>query len=285
MTITIQSDHISLHDIVFPPIRIRVCPESLLQLKNIDYERLLVKNFVWYSSLIDELQFVMMDCSTGDEKSDQSLLQDVNQLILRAENERNEIATMVHKVYSDSHPTDTLALNAVRRYRQDRMVAWQQDFDRLPKPRPPAVTEKEKRPTTTFGTVRNMFPKRSELLNLFETPNRDSRESDTESFTFRGRRIVSEPGASASESESATDSAQMKSAKPATKLPEEEKEEEKEIEVTGLAAEVAELPPVEESTRSEGEDSDDTIGASKASLRRESGTDLVSECSARALAC
>ncbi len=237
-----------------------MCPESLLQLKNIDYGRLLVKNFVWYSSLIDELHFMVMDSSIGDEKADQALLHDINQLILRAENERNEIAVMVHKVYSESHPTDTLALNAVRRHRQDRMVAWQQDFDRLPNPKPPQqIAEKEKRPITTFGTVRNMLTKRPELLTLFDTP---SRESDTESLR-RQRRIVSEPSASTSESESVAGRLREKIAVAGPEV---------EAEVVELASDIAKLPPVDESLKDEGEESDDTIGASKAGLN---STDMV----------
>ena len=120
-----MADPIKLYDVMFPPSRIRVRPENLLQLKNHDYERLLVKNLMWYSSLIDDLRLISIDASTGDEDADARLLHNVNSLILRAEHERIEIENMIHRAYLDTSPTDTLALNSVRRLRQDRIVEWQ----------------------------------------------------------------------------------------------------------------------------------------------------------------
>jgi 1-phosphatidylinositol-3-phosphate 5-kinase len=248
---------------MFPPLRVRIRPENLLQLKNNDYERLLVKNLMWYSSLIDDLRLISIDASTGDEKADACLLHDVNLLILRAEQERAEIENMIHKVYKDTSPTDTLALNSVSRHRQDRIVGWQQDFDRLPKPRQLLLPEKEKRSSSTFGSMRNMFPRRAELISIFDQfpPGRDA---DGENVFFP-RRIVSDPATSASESEP-FENLRNKALK---------EEAKRALELTGLTGqdqvvgslgkEIVALPPVSEASKSEmeaGADSDTTIEAS-----------------------
>jgi 1-phosphatidylinositol-3-phosphate 5-kinase len=247
---------------MFPPVHVRVRPENLLLLKNNDYERLLVKNLMWYSSLIDDLRLISIDASTGDEDADARLLHDVNLLILRAEQERAEIESMIHKAYKVTSPTDTLALNSVRRHRQDRMVGWQQDFDRLPKPRQLLLSEKDKR-TMTFGSVRNMFPKRSELVGLFD-PFPPGRDSDGESIFFP-RRIVSDPATSASESEQIeTLRAKNISQEARRTLNEMSSLDAQEQVIGSLGKGIVALPPVDEVTKSETEgdvDSDVTIEA------------------------
>lgn len=143
MAVRFQSDPITLHEIVCPPFRIRIRPETQLQLKNADYQRLHRRNINWYSGLIDDLKRVSIEAVTGDEKHDTSLLLAVDPLMARAEAERDEIARLINRVYKESSPTDTVALNRVLSYRQEKIVAWQQDFDRLPiNPRHHHLTEK-----------------------------------------------------------------------------------------------------------------------------------------------
>jgi 1-phosphatidylinositol-3-phosphate 5-kinase len=93
--------------------------------------------------LVDDLKLINIDAATGDEEADLKLTADINTLILRAEMEKDEITRMINHVYKDTGPTDTLGLNQVRAHRQDKIVAWQQDFDRLPKVRPSQVTVEE----------------------------------------------------------------------------------------------------------------------------------------------
>jgi 1-phosphatidylinositol-3-phosphate 5-kinase len=262
MAVSIMADPIKLYDVMFPPMVVRVRPENLLQLKNNDYERLLVKNLMWYSSLIDDLRLISIDASTGDEDADSRLLHDVNLLILRAEQERAEIETMIHKAYRDTSPIDTLALNSVRRHRQDRIVGWQQDFDRLPKPRQLLLPEKDKR-SMTFGSMRNMFPKRSELVGLFDQTT--GRDSDAESLIFQ-RRIVSDPTTSASESELIDNLRHKTINQEARKALGDFNSLNAQEQIVGsLGKEILTLPPVDEVSKSETEDdSDVTIEASNA---------------------
>lgn len=166
MTVRFQADPIILHEIVYPPMRIRVRPETQLEIKNRDFERLHHRNNVWYSALIDDLKLINIDAATGDEETDAMLTTQINALILRAEAEKNEVTKFINKVYKGSAPTDTLALNQVRARRQDLIVAWQADFDKLPKPRLTQLTDKNARRLSAFDSVRAMWPRKElEFLN------------------------------------------------------------------------------------------------------------------------
>ncbi|KAI0049301.1 hypothetical protein FA95DRAFT_1677695 [Auriscalpium vulgare] len=178
-TVRFQADPIVLHEIVYPPMRIRVRPETQLVLKNADYERLTQRNSVWYSALVDDLRLINIDAATGDEESDAKLTVEINLLITRAETERVEVGRIINHIYRDSTPTDTLALNQVRSYLQDKIVAWQADFDKLPKPKGPLV-DKNGRRSSAFGTMRAMWPRRYDLSGAYDNPVPSSSVSEAE---------------------------------------------------------------------------------------------------------
>ena len=161
MTVRFRADPVNVFEVVYPPSRIIVKPEARLELKNLDFTRLHTRNMLWYTALVDDLKLINIDAATGDEEVDLKLTADINALILRAEMEKDEITRMINHVYKDAGPTDTLGLNQVRAYRQDKIVAWQQDFDRLPKVRP---TQMASRKSSAFGTVRTgLWPRRSDF--------------------------------------------------------------------------------------------------------------------------
>ncbi|KAF5392476.1 hypothetical protein D9757_002262 [Collybiopsis confluens] len=189
MTLRFQADPVVLHEVVYPPFRIRVRPETQLDLKNSDFQKLHHRNVQWYSGLIDDLKLISIEAATGDEESDAALIADINQLIRRAEAERHDIATLINDIYKDTPPTDTLALNQVRSYQQDKIVAWQQDFDRLPKPKPPPTTDRNSKRMSTFGSVRAMWPRRYELSGAFDIPHLPSSSvSEAEEGPLNSRR-------------------------------------------------------------------------------------------------
>ena len=179
MTVRFQADPITLHEIVFPPMRIRVRPETQLGLKNADYERLMNRNSRWYAALMHDLNLIRMDAATGDEEIDAKFTAELSQLILRAESEKAEVARMVNEIYNESLPTDTLALNQVRSYLQDKIVAWQADFDKLPKPKG-VRAEKSGRRASTFGTVRAIWPRRVDLPGMYDNTVPSSGVSEAE---------------------------------------------------------------------------------------------------------
>lgn len=251
MTICFQTDPITLFEVIYPPSRIKVRSQTLLQLKNMDCEALLARNVRWYSALIDDLRLINIDAASGDEESDSRLNNHINVLINRAEAECREVTRLIHKIYSESSPVDTLALNQVRAQRQDYIVAWQQDFDTLPKPKAYQLPEKETRRVSAFGSVRAMWPRRvgpqesarlasasvSEVEDNSTLPRRSTIESVTSTFNTSD---ISEPEPDSS-TEQVVDSLPLEG-------------------VTPLASE-----PTETNTtsKSDPEESDSTIGASR----------------------
>jgi 1-phosphatidylinositol-3-phosphate 5-kinase len=151
MAVKFRTDPINVYEMVYPPSRIAVSSESRLELKNADFTQLHDWNALWYTALINDLKLINIDAATGDEEADQKLTADINALVLRAELEKDELTMMVNQVYKDNAPADTLGLNQVRAHRQDKIVAWQQDFDRLPKSRPVQVVSRK---SSALGTVR-----------------------------------------------------------------------------------------------------------------------------------
>ncbi|KAK7465276.1 Mitochondrial distribution and morphology protein 12 [Stygiomarasmius scandens] len=256
MTIRFQADPITLHEVVYPPFRIRIRPETQLELKNTDYRRLHRRNITWYTGLIDDLKLISIESATGDEENDATLLANINSLIARAEAEREDIGKLINNIYKDTPPTDTLALNQVRSYMQDKIVAWQQDFDRLPKPKPPPAVDRNSKRTSTFGSVRAMWPRRYELSGAFDHPHLPSSSvSEAEEGPLRTIRKVTGDSFASSASEASE--------------PEPETEPEKPLEEPVPAS----GPPKIEVSAAEGEpsepaaadksdaDSDDTIEA------------------------
>ncbi|KAI0334482.1 hypothetical protein GY45DRAFT_1431675 [Cubamyces sp. BRFM 1775] len=269
MTVRFVTDPIVLHEIVYPPMRIRVRPEMKLEIKNTDYERLHHRNHMWYSALIDDLKLITIDAATGDEETDAQLTLHINKLIYKAESEKEEIARLIDKVYQESAPTDTLALNQVRAYRQDKIVAWQQDFDKLPKPR---LTQPDKYGRrTAFGSVRAMLPKKADLYGTWDFDrSAPASVGDTVEHGPGMRRVTGDSFASmssaseASETESVPGQIEEKTGKKIH----ESRPPLAQVEEQAIPPEEGLLPPVEipaatpEPAKSDG-DSDSTIGAGR----------------------
>jgi 1-phosphatidylinositol-3-phosphate 5-kinase len=265
MTVRFQADPVVLHEVVYPPRRIRVRPETLLALKNSDYERLLSKYSAWYSELIDELQFISIDATTGEEEADARLNAHINMLITKAEAERTDFMRRMNRVYNESSPYDTLALNQVRAYRQDKLVAWQEEFDRLPRVRASQGTERGGgRRASAFGTMRGMFPRRGDhAAGEWNTASSSVSDAEDSGGPFLRKLMTSSMSSVESVSES-----ESKATSP--KLPEMEAETEKiprsesppPLESPeGMSTPGTEVPPSEESQSTNKTDSDAEGGA------------------------
>jgi 1-phosphatidylinositol-3-phosphate 5-kinase len=252
MTVRFQSDPVTLHEIVYPQVRIRVRPETQLELKNADFDWLHYRNAIWYNALVDDLKLISIDAATGDEEADARLLADVNTLITRAEAERQEISNLLNRIYNESLPADTLALNQVRAFRRDKLVAWQQDFDRLPKSRPAQSISRGGRRASAFGSVRAMWPRRYELASTFDNPHMPSSSvSEAEEGLLKRRRVTGDSFAS-----SASEASEPE---PNIEVTEKEKDNRTQPEP------VPETPSVldTDTGKKSGSDSDSTIGAAR----------------------
>jgi 1-phosphatidylinositol-3-phosphate 5-kinase len=247
MTVRFQADSVALHEIVYPPKRIRVHPESQLRLKNSDFNRLHYRNVTWYSALVDDLKLISIDAATGDEEADARLISSINTLIIRAEAEREEITRLINQIYNDSSPTDTIALNRVRSYRQDKIVAWQQDFDRLPKPRQAVSVDNNGRKSSAFGSVRAIWPK-----NPFDGVHIPSSSvSEAEEGPANMRRVTGD-----SLTSSASDASEPETNEKNEKNME-EKNEETDFNIEALVT----ADPIADTFANPDPDSDSTIGA------------------------
>ncbi|KAF9817765.1 hypothetical protein IEO21_03224 [Rhodonia placenta] len=260
MTVRFQADPVILHEIVYPSMRIRVRPEMQLEIRNTDFDRLHRRNETWYTALIDDLKLINIDAATGDEESDARLTAEINQLIVKAEWEKQDIAKLINTIYKETPSTDTLALNQVRAYRQDRIVAWQQDFDKLPKPRVTQLFDRSSRRTSAFDSVRAIFPRRSDYYGSLDAQQGMSEPEDNGPLLMR--RVTGDSFTSTasdvSETESVTDNSEEKISAP---------------DVVSSPTEVTLLPPsiVDIAAAKSDEESDSTIGA----IRRESVTNAI----------
>ena len=257
MTVRFQTDSVVLHEIVYPPMRIRVRPETQLEIKNTDFERLHMRNQIWYSALIDDLQLITIDAATGDEEADARLTAEINKLIKKAELEKNDIARLINRIYKESSPTDTLALNQVRAYRQDRIVEWQQDFDRLPKPRLAAMQDRGTRKGSAFGSVRAIWPRKSEIYGQLAEPYLPSGLSEAEEGIITMRRrptAVSIASTSSAEDASETESVADKPKKVQGNVPPPSAQ-------LSSPVNIPTLPTIAQTIVKSDPDSDSTIGA------------------------
>ncbi|CCM03779.1 uncharacterized protein FIBRA_05926 [Fibroporia radiculosa] len=207
MTVRFQAEPIVLHEVVYPPMRIRVRPETQLEIRNNDFERLHMRNEQWYAALVGDLKLINIDAAIGDEEADGRLTAQINHLIMKAEWEKQDIAKLINKIYQDTPSTDTLALNQVRAYRQDKIVAWQQDFDRLPKPRMTQFLDRNSRKPSAFNSMRAMFPRRSEYYSTLEVQQNASETEDNTSgpITMTMRRVTGDSFTSRSSASDASE--------------------------------------------------------------------------------
>lgn len=251
MTVRFQADPVTLHEIVYPAMRIRIYPETQLELKNADFERLHRRNTTWYTALVDDLKLISIDAATGEEDHDAKLTADINNLISRAEAERQEISQLINKVYQESSPMDTLSLNQVRSFRQDRIVAWQADFDKLPKPR---NVEKSGRRVSAFNSMRAMWPKRYDLTSPFSESHMPSTSVSEAEEGGPSRRRITRDSLVSSASEASEAEPEIHSENPVEKVAPLKSDEE-----------APSIPPVDLASPAErpDPDSDSTIAASK----------------------
>ncbi|OBZ68491.1 1-phosphatidylinositol 3-phosphate 5-kinase FAB1, partial [Grifola frondosa] len=250
-----RHDHpIVLHEVIYPPMRIRVRPETQLEIKNTDFLRLHNRNNVWYSALVDDLKLINIDAATGDEEADALLTAHINGLIIKAESEKDDITRLIDKIYRETPSTDTLALNQVRAYRQDRIVAWQQDFDRLPKPRMPQFLDRVGRKTSAFGSVRAMLPRKADTYSPLDVDRVPSANvSEAEEHIPVMRRATGESFLSASSASEVSETESLA----------ERRGENVRIPET-LLIDLADIPPaIVESAGKSDPDSDSTIGAGR----------------------
>ena len=154
MTVRFQTDAVDIYEVALPPVRTVVHMKSSLELKNRDYESLLARNTPYWRSVIDRLAQLQLQCKTGSpqDRSGAIAADVAGDLLQRLEADRAEIARMIQQTYTESSPTDTLALGTVRSLIQNKVVEWDLKLEQFEKtyttPRTRFISEEDLRRMT-----------------------------------------------------------------------------------------------------------------------------------------
>ncbi|KAG9038840.1 1-phosphatidylinositol-3-phosphate 5-kinase [Tulasnella sp. JGI-2019a] len=250
MTVRFQTDPIKVFEITFPPLYTQVKQAALLELKNKDYQHMVIRSDEYWESVasrISQWQSVVGGSAdlAAQERGALPMTAAVADMSGRLDRDRKEILALMQRTYAESTPTNTLAIGPVRTAIQNKVVQWDNEFDRLEK---------------TYFSLRNYFATEKEfkkltganLKRVYDFINGGpSINSGAESKRSHVSQIV-KPPSSASENESAAEPDP-----PSETSHSETDAKDKEI---GPTPDNVLQPKVEESTKS-GSDSDSTIGA------------------------
>ena len=153
MTIRFQADPISLYEPVFPGQKLLVRPEIPLELKNHDYEHLLIRNAKFWQSVEERLRWYesCVPSAPMNEKlaAEEELISNITRALLnKAEVAKIKITQAIHTVYAQTSSTDTLCFGRVRQELQDESTVWEKEFERLDDLRRPvsSLSSLEKEP-------------------------------------------------------------------------------------------------------------------------------------------
>lgn len=215
MTVRFQTEKVTLHELVFPPIRVRVEPQALLSFKNADYTHMLQRNTAYWDSVLARIQ-VATDAASQLAQSHPEQSQFISDLAAdmreRSLVRRAEIEQLIYKAYTDSATTDTLQLGRVRPIWQGIITQFDDEFGRLEKLYLPsglyAGTEKDFRRSVAQNKIAKYVPGIEMMGNMFNTMDRKviSRFVDSERRQIGSRRDVGRLASSASEYDSNVDS-------------------------------------------------------------------------------
>ena len=199
MTVRFQTDTVDIYEVVLPPMRTVVHMKTSFELKNCDYKSLLARNTSYWRSVIERVVQLQLQGKSGSpqDKSGAIAAEEVaGELLQRVEADHAEIARTIQRTYTESPPTDTLALGAVRSLIQNKVVEWDLKLEQLEKtyttPRATFISEKDIRRMTGSHHFKRIYD------DFFRQYTSSASEADEKSDTR-----TDEPESSAySESES-----------------------------------------------------------------------------------
>ena len=154
MTVRFQTDTVDIYEVVLPPMRTVVHMKTSFELKNRDYESLLARNTSYWRSVIERVVQLQLQGKSGSpqDKLGAIAAEVAGELLQRVEADRAEIARTIQRTYTESPPTDTLALGAVRSLIQNKVVEWDLKLEQFEKtyttPRTRFISEKDIRRMT-----------------------------------------------------------------------------------------------------------------------------------------
>ncbi|EIW66777.1 hypothetical protein TREMEDRAFT_34462 [Tremella mesenterica DSM 1558] len=131
LAIRIHNEKIDLYEPVKPSVVLQVKPESKVLLKNQEYESALQKNTSFFDSVLFRLR--AFDENLVEPAKQSALRVSLQTLLSKAVTDREEMVNLLNRTYKLTPLTDVLALNAVLRALQDKVVHWDQEFTDLEK--------------------------------------------------------------------------------------------------------------------------------------------------------
>ncbi|KAG8788159.1 1-phosphatidylinositol-3-phosphate 5-kinase [Serendipita sp. 397] len=153
LTIRFQSDPVVSFEPIFPSPTVFVRPDVPLQLKNHDYEHLLLRNAKFWQSVEQRLRWYDLSSITAGAGEKPSMDDDpfspvTKALLTKAEAAKQRITQAIHSAYSQTFITDTLAFGKIRQELQEESTIWEKEFEKLDdmrRPPPPTFFDKDLR--------------------------------------------------------------------------------------------------------------------------------------------
>ncbi|KIO33368.1 hypothetical protein M407DRAFT_17916 [Tulasnella calospora MUT 4182] len=136
LAMQVQTDPVTVFEIIFPPMRTHVKPEELLELKNKDFAEMDKRNEGYWNSVKARVKqwesYVGVQADiVAQERGAPPLGTVMMELRERLGRERKEIADLLREAYAESAPTDTLAVGPMRTAIQNKVVFYDNEFDKL----------------------------------------------------------------------------------------------------------------------------------------------------------
>ncbi len=196
MAVRFQTEPVGIYEVIFPSMRTTLHLESLLALKNRDYEWLLLKNSAYWDSVVNRISelraHATFEPSPPSEFSRDSLIEEGSELLRRVKVDHDEVSRIIQDTYTSAPPVDTLALGLARSFIQNKVVQWDFELERFekkhPPPRPRVLSEKDLRRMTGSHHLKRIYD------DFFRQYTSTASEADEKSAT--------EPDAPTSEPES-----------------------------------------------------------------------------------
>ncbi|KAH6916651.1 1-phosphatidylinositol-3-phosphate 5-kinase, partial [Coprinopsis sp. MPI-PUGE-AT-0042] len=209
-TVKFKADPITLHEIGFPPFRIRIRPETQLEIKNSEFLQLHERTNQYYErvvhslGLLKELVQAVKPATTDEEHADTQFLAEIEGVVQAAKAEKHDICRLINTLYRQSLPTDPLVFNQVHAYRQDKMVEMDSKIRTMESRLESAYPDRSSKRVSEFGTMK-FWHRRREAFRDLDPASSGHSEAEDNSIRSKPRRSVGDVNSSASEASEAED--------------------------------------------------------------------------------
>ncbi|CAG8438826.1 1515_t:CDS:10 [Scutellospora calospora] len=155
LTVRFRYESIELLEVYAPPMHLYTKPEVQIRLKNQDLDTIRHKITDYWDSVTDRIKNFNYDIVQPDKV--EMCKQELLEMSRRVVTEKKFMLQKLQQTYVNSPPEDTLALNNVLYVLQDKVVAWEKDFNDIARQYFPRLTAKQ---------IRRLFVDNHEAITL-----------------------------------------------------------------------------------------------------------------------